>query len=415
MLKEIHISQLRVGMYIDNLVEEEGLRLPKKRSGRVSDPRIVDKFREIGVQRLVINLERGADVDEFSAGMERPMMPVGDEAIDNALTFFAEESSTEYRALGFEWFTAKEIFGVCAGIVAESFEKIRNGQPINPQQFSQAAMAIGKSLKRNKDALIWFGKLRSLDRYIFEHTVNCAVLMGVFCQSLGVSDEETAQAVAGALMQNLGEATLPPELVTKSGKLTDEEQALMMRHVEEGERVLDAFPKLPTILREIVAQHHERVDGSGYPRGLKGEDISRFARMAAIVDSYDALSTRKVYREAIPPSQAMKIVLEDSKTRYDEALVHHFIKCMGIYPTGTLVKLNNDLLAIVTEQNAKERLKPDIKVIFNTKTKAYVNPYRLRLALPGLSEKIVGYEDPRKWEINVVDFMPNDEDFAEDA
>ncbi len=412
-LKEIHIDQLAVNMYVDHIIEEEGVRLPKRRSGRISDPRIVDKFREIGVRNLVINLDKGVDVPEPEEANDD--IPHDDEAIDNALTFFAEETGSDYRALGFEWFTAKEIFSVCTGILVESYAKIRRGESLIPEQFAQAASAINLSLRRNKDALIWFGKLRNTDRYNYEHAVNCAVLTGVFCQSLEMSDQEIQAAIAGAMLQNIGEARLPDELLVKSGKLSDEEMTLMQSHVTESEAIIASHEGVPKITREIILQHHERVDGSGYPLGLKDAEISRFAKIVAIVDSYDALATRKAYREAMPPSQAMKVVLQDSKTRYDEALVHQFIKCMGIYPTGTLVRLNNDMLAIVTEQSPTERLKPDVKVIFNSKTKAYSQPYPLRLSSPGLPEKIVGYEDPRKWEINVTDFMPNDEYFAQFA
>lgn len=410
LLKQISVSELRVDMYIHEIVPEEGVRLPKRKSGKVSHPQIIDKFHQIGVRYLIIDIEKGIDAVPLALAPDEPM-PKGDDAIENALTFFDEEVSEDHRALSFEWFTAKEIFSVTTGILSDTYESLRSGGKINVGHFQKAASAIARSLRRNKDALIWFGKLRHLDSYAYEHCVNCAVLMGVACISRNASHQETEEAVLGALLQNVGESQLPESLVTKTGKLTPEEMDQMKAHVNLGVDLLSKEAKLPERVKKIVAQHHERMDGSGYPNHLQGIDIDPYARLAAIVDSYDALSTRKVYREAIPPSQAMRIVLQDSKTQYDEQLVHQFIKCMGVYPTGTLVKLNSDMLAVVMEQNQESRLEPDVKVIYNLKTAAYIQPHMLKLSSEMVKEKIVGYEDPRAHKINVTDFMPNDEDF----
>lgn len=416
MLKEISIAELQVDMYIHEIVPGDGLRLPKRKNGRVTDGRVIDKFIEIGVRTLIIDTDKGIDIQP--AGMPKSTLPpseplpTGQAAIESALQFFAEETSEDYRALSFEWFTAKEIFTVSTAILAESFAGIHNGRPTDMSQFSRAAKAIAKSLKRNKDALIWFGKLRHLDNYKFEHAVNCAVLIGIVGLSLELGEADMEEAILGALLQNIGEAKLPENIVNHAGKLTEAEMRIVQGHVSLGEELLAFSPNVSLRVQNIVAQHHERADGSGYPRGLKKEEIDRFALLAAIVDSYDALSTKKSYREAIPPSQAMKIVLEDSKTLYDEVLVHQFIKCMGIYPTGALVKLSNDKLAIVMEQSQGNRLEPDVKVIYNLKTAGYLVPHLLRLSSDKVKEKIIGYEDPRKYAIDVTDFMPSDADFS---
>lgn len=408
LLKRITIDDLRVDMYVAEIIAGSDSQLPRKKAGMVRDPRIIDKFREFGVRELVIDTSRGKDLEPESAPALRE-----DSAIDTALSYFAEEQSVEHRELAFEWFTAKEIFTVTSSILAESQTRVRAGQDFRVSQFLGAAQAIQKSLRRNKDALIWFGKLRHQELYGIEHSVNCAVLMGVFCQSLGLSDEATGEILTGTLLQNIGESLLPESLFQKEGKLGPGEILQMQLHVDHGVQQLQQIAEMPQGVIELVQQHHERLDGSGYPLGLAGEAIGQAARMLAIVDSYDALSTKTAYREAIPPSQALKIILEDGKTKYDEALVHQFVKCLGVYPTGSLVRLESGQLAIVMEQSQTSRLKPDVKVMYNLKTKAYLLPAMLRLSSEMVTDKIITYEDPRKYGIDVTEFMPNDEDFTQ--
>ena len=232
--------------------------------------------------------------------------------------------------------------------------------------------------------------------------------MGIFAKACGLPLNEIENCVTGALLHDLGEAHINEEFFTRAGPLSPEEFAQVKEHVTIGESFLKDSPEVSEISRKMVRQHHERFDGSGYPRGLEGDEISVYGRMFAIVDTYDALINNCFYKDAIPSSFGMRTLLELSKTHFDESLVHQFIKCMGVYPTGSLVKLNNGYLAVVIAQNISSPIKPLVKIIYSTKSQAYVDPKMIDLSKSTLDIKILKYEDPSDHDIYVNNFMPEE-------
>ncbi len=413
MLKKIAIGDLTVDMYVAELIAGPGANMPKKKKGMVRDPRIIAKFVEIGVEHVVIDISKGLDVIDLPSANEEMSNPnlYVDKVLQGDLAQLMHETSTNYRELKLEWGSAKEVFDTSVCIVSSTIEAVKDGKSINPEYFRQAASAISRSVLRNKDALTWLGKFRSINSYLYEHSVNSAVLMGIFSHACGLSSSQVEQCITGALLHDLGEAEVDPELFERNGPLTDDEYAQIKQHVFFGQNLVQGVENVEDIAVRIIEEHHERVDGSGYPIGLKGNDISVFGRMFAIVDTYDAVTNNRTYKEAVPSSVGMRTLLESSGTHYDESLVHQFIKCMGIYPTGSLVRLSNDLMAVVIAQIPGFPLKPLVRLMYNLKSNAYIEPRLLDLSLPNCSLKVLTYEDPRKYGIDIYEFMPTEYDF----
>jgi HD-GYP domain-containing protein (c-di-GMP phosphodiesterase class II) len=411
-LKQIPITDLTVDMYISEIIETAGVSMPKKKKGMIRDIRIISKFIEIGIQQIIIDIEKGIDVASL-ADTENDTLTNTDllysKEIEENLKVLNKNMSTQHHELELEWTNAKAIFKASVNILHESMQALKNNEKINPEYFHQASKAILRSIMRNKDALTWLGKDRDQQSYLYEHSVNSSILMGLFAHAHGLSNENIEFCITGALLHDLGQVHIEEEFFQRSGPLTPQEFEQVKEHVNFGLRILADDDNSSDIILHIVLEHHERVDGSGYPNGLKKDEISLYGRMFAIVDTYDAVTNNRHHKKALPSSVGMRTLLQLSKKHFDQGLVHQFIKCMGIYPTGSLVKLSNGYLAIVIAQNAQSPLKPLVNVMFNTKNNAYINPEMRNLIHDNMENvKITNYEDPANFEIDVNEFMPEE-------
>jgi len=212
----------------------------------------------------------------------------------------------------------------------------------------------------------------------------------------------------GGLLHDIGKARMPDEVLNKPGPLTEEEFDIMRQHVHCGLEILSESPELPELSLRLVAEHHERHDGSGYPERLAGDDISQAGKMAAIVDVYDALSSDRVYHDGQHPTIVLRRILEWSRDRFDQELTQRFIQCVGIYPVGTLVQMSDGTLAVIVQANPESLLRPVVRVIYKIKDRSFVTPHLLDLADQSSVEpdsSIVGTVDPRRWAIKPEVFV----------
>lgn len=407
--KTIPVTMLTVDMYVSEMMAAEGKPLPKKKRGMIRDPRIIEKFIEIGIEQVTIDLSRGRDIETLkeAEAQQAEKLHHNDE-INESLERLRQHTASQRQDLKLEWKTAREIFRSSVNIVHSTIQAVREGIHINPVYFCDAAKAISRSIMRNPDALTWLGKLRDQDNYLYEHSVNTAVLMGVFAQSQGMSLDQIELCIHGALMHDLGQGAHAQSLISREGPLNEEEFAEIRQHTDRGMELARKSGKQEEIVQQIITQHHERIDGSGYPRGLKGREIALVARMFSIVDTYDALTNNRYYKQAVPSSVAMRTLLELGGTQFDTNLVHQFIKCMGVYPTGSLVKLNNGILAVVIAQTPGFPLKPLVRTVFNSRNDCYLEPRMLNLSNHNDGEKIISYENPEQYGIDVNEFLPEE-------
>jgi putative nucleotidyltransferase with HDIG domain len=226
--------------------------------------------------------------------------------------------------------------------------------------------------------LLCLTKIREKDDYLLEHSLNVAILLANFAMFLGMPDEEVNELSYAGFLHDLGKIMIPDEILHKPGRLTDSEMEIMKGHVQHGVDHLCDTDLKPYLIR-AVAEHHERLDGLGYPKGAKEDEISTAGRMLAIADMYDALTADRVYKSGMSSQKAFAILMSEAPTRLDIYLVQQFIKCLGVYPVGSLVVLSNERLAIVMHQNDSP-MTPLVKVFYSIKQGHYLTPKDIDLS-----------------------------------
>jgi HD-GYP domain-containing protein (c-di-GMP phosphodiesterase class II) len=289
-----------------------------------------------------------------------------------------------------------------AGLVREVMQDARLGKAIELDRVTPVVENITASILRNPGALLGLLRIKSKDDYTFLHSVSVCTLLVAFCRSRNMNDETTYQAGLGGLLHDTGKALVPDHILNKPGRLSEEEFAIIRRHPQDGYEILRKTPGLGPIPLDITLHHHERRDGSGYPDRLGGDDISELAQMTAIVDVYDAITADRVYHQGLPAAEALRKIYEWSKFHFNPVLAQEFVRCVGIYPVGTLVMLESGRLAVVVEPHESSLLTPKVNVFFDSRQQSYIRAETVDLAR---SDKIVRHELPEKWNVDPMKFM----------
>jgi HD-GYP domain-containing protein (c-di-GMP phosphodiesterase class II) len=229
------------------------------------------------------------------------------------------------------------------------------------------------------------------------HSVAVCALMIALARQLGLDETQTRAAGLAGLLHDMGKAFIPNEVLNKPGKLTDEEFAVVKKHPELGHAALLQGSGAGEIALDVCLHHHEKTDGSGYPRGLTGDQISLFAKMGAVCDVYDAITSNRPYKAGWDPAESLRKMAEWAKGHFDDAVFQAFVKSLGIYPIGSLVLLASGRIGVVVEQSEKSLLTPRVRVFFSTRSNARIPPEVVDLSRAGVQDKITGREDPAKW------------------
>ena len=284
--------------------------------------------------------------------------------------------------------------------------QVEAGMAPDVEHVERTVDGLVECVVRNADALVWLSKLKRTDTETYDHSLSASIHLMAFGRYLGLPPDDLHTLGTGGLLKDIGFIRLPADLVHKEGGLMPGERARMREHVKFGCEILaDGFAAFDPAVRDIILKHHERIDGSGYPDRLDGEHISLFARMGAVCDIYDAITSNRPYKRGWDPAESIRRMTEWSRSHFDVRVFQAFVKSIGIYPTGSLVRLTSGRLAVVTEQSEKSLLAPRVKVFFSTKSQTRIVPETLDLAAPGMTEKIVGHEDPAQWGFNDLDAM----------
>lgn len=399
MIKLIPVEKLQPGMYIHDLncgwMEHNFLR----NRFAVNSAETVDKVRALGVHEIYIDTERGLDVAEAPT-QEEAAQEVGEvlEAIASD-PVDPRQHATVQRAVEH----ARSLHREASRIVRDMMGDIRLGRHIQLEQIEPLVERIVESIFRQPDAMLPLARLKNHDEYTFQHSVSVCALMTSFARTLDLPREIIREIAIGALLHDVGKATVPDEILNKPAKLTDAEFAKMKNHVVQSKIILQSTPGISDIALDVAAQHHERFDGTGYPNKLAGDGISLYGQMGAIVDVYDAITSNRVYHKGMAPTEALRKLLEWSKFHFAPTLVQAFIRAVGIYPTGSLVRLESRRLAVVQAQNPENLMQPVVKVIFHIRGH-YLTPETVDLRRS--QDRIVGHEDFEAWKIDPARWLP---------
>ncbi|SDP67571.1 HDIG domain-containing protein [Rhodoferax sp. OV413] len=361
----------------------------------LSDPKDIERVLASSVLEVWIDTTKGLDVPP---GVEPLAQTTSAEAIaQEILQVEAPARDTTPTTAAVEYARASRICAKSKQAVMAMFDSARAGQPVNTELANLLVQEISDSVQRNPDAMISLARLKTADNYTYMHSVAVSALMVSLALQLQLDADQTKIAGMGGLLHDLGKALTPTEVLNKPAKLTDAEFDIIKAHPVQGYDMLVDDPTLDAMVLDIVLHHHEKTDGTGYPAGLKGEDISLFARMGAICDVYDAITSDRPYKKGWDPSEAMRKMAGWTSGHLDAQVFQAFVKSVGIYPTGSLVRLSSGRIGVVTAQNPRALLKPVVKVFFSTKSDMRIPPVLINLALPECKEKITNREDPQVW------------------
>ena len=272
------------------------------------------------------------------------------------------------------------------------FNEARMGRTVDAEHCLPLVHDIASSVQRNPAAFVSLARLKTRDDYSYMHSVAVCALMVALARQTGVDEDGCRAAGLAGLMHDIGKALMPLEVLNKPGKLTDAEFEVMRTHPARGHALLEGGQGVTAQTLDVVLHHHERIDGTGYPHGLAGDALSTLARMGAICDVYDAITSNRPYKMGWDP--ALSIARMASwKGHLDPALFAAFVQTLGIYPTGSVVRLASGKLAVVVEQNSANLISPVVKMFFSTKSQMQMTPLQLDLSRPGMQDRIVGREE----------------------
>lgn len=369
MLKKISIDELKPGMFVHKILEQKGS-LAVKNQGKVTSQDVVKLLKKQGVRILAIDTDKA-----FT-----PVPEKGEHESSLVAPHLAEKSAAKKSnvSLESELTRAEKLHTQGKAIQQLLLNNVKKETPFDasiPKAFSNKLV---ESVDRNPDALLCLTKIREKDDYLLEHSLNVAILLANFATFMGMSEEEVQDLSYAGFLHDLGKINIPDEILHKPGRLTDAEMDVMKSHVNHGVDYLQNTDVAKPLI-QAISEHHERLDGLGYPAGKKGDEISTAGRMLAIADMYDALTADRVYKSGMSSQKAFSILMNDAPTRLDVALVQQFIKCLGVYPVGSLVLLSNDRLAMVLKQNDSP-LSPIVKVFYSVKSSHYLTPKDIDLS-----------------------------------
>ncbi|MEY2633654.1 MAG: hypothetical protein RIR00_2308 [Pseudomonadota bacterium] len=409
MIRTIRTDQLLPGMYVVNL-SKGWLNHGFWRSRfMVKDAEMIRRIRAEGIEEVHIDTRRGRDLPDRMPleGLNRNQLkPDGEKSIILPATAeparpLAQVSVEEERR------RAALLLQGATSTVRELMTEARRGNSVEAERMAPYIDKMIDSIARNGDALVPLTRVKQR-LYLYEHPVATAALMVAVALRQDMDRDLIYGLAMGSLLQDIGQAKLDANLISRRGALSPSELQLVQNHVEESLHLIDAVPNLPDESRLVVQEHHERYDGSGYPHRLSGEQISLAGRLAAIVDSYDAMTSERPYRHALSPALALRDLYQQGGNRMDLSLVQSLIRTLGIYPIGTLVRLESNHLAVVLEQNSDDLLRPVVRVIYDINRSLYVSPVRMDLSRKTGNNfgGIVAIEEYRRWGILPTAFEP---------
>ena len=397
MLKKIAIHDLRLGMHLHELCGP-WLDHPFWRAKfLLADPTDIVKLRASGITECWIDNARGLDVAPPALQPEPVQLvvavaPTEPKAAEPAVCSLNEELAR-----------AALLVKKSRTAVMSLFSEARMGKTMNTAQCAELVGEITESVWRNPGALVSLARLKTHDDYSYMHSVAVCALMVSLARQLGQSEAEARDAGMAGLLHDMGKALMPLEVLNKPGKLTEAEFDLIKTHPERGHELLLGGSASAAAL-DVCLHHHERPDGKGYPQGLAGSALSLQARMGGVCDVYDAITSNRPYKAGWDPAESIARMAEWTKQgQFDPLVVHAFVSSLGIYPTGSLVRLQSGRLAVVVEQNPAAMAAPQLKVFFSTKAQMPLPPELIDLNQPGCSERISGRESNTVWQFKQLD------------
>ncbi|MDP3777745.1 HD-GYP domain-containing protein [Methylotenera sp.] len=402
MLKVVSTKQVRLGMFIHELKGSWIDHPFWKKAFKLEDSTDLKKLHASAIKEVVIDTSKGLDVLQEVA-LDKPneqQLPIS-KSIEEPQAIHQTVQVKRVTAAE-ERVRAKQVISASRKAVTSMFNDARMGKAIKAEAAMQFVDDIADSVSRNEGALISLVRLKTKDDYTYMHSVAVCALMVALAKELGMSESDVKQAGLAGLLHDIGKAAVPIDVLNKPGALTDDEFSVVKLHPERGHELLIQANITDPVTLDVCLHHHEKVNGTGYPHRLQGDAISLFARMGAVCDVYDAVTSNRPYKDGWEPGVSLQRMAQWAG-HFDDVVFKAFVKSVGIYPIGSMVKLKSGRLAVVIDQSTKSLLTPIVKVFFSTKSKTRLPVEILDLSKGSANDAIVGHEDPTFWGVHDVD------------
>ncbi len=365
---KVYVEDLKVGMYVSNL-DRPWLETPFLFQGFILEEESqVEQLREYCQYVYVDELKCNVPLHKSRQSSANIVKKIESSSV------ITKRDSPKYKTtvpVETEVTVAKQVYKSVDGVINGIMDDVYSGKAIQVLSLKRSITPMIESVIRNPDALMWVAMIRKRDDYLYNHSLNASMLAVTVGRQIGLSKDELHDLAMGAMLFDIGKMKLPKELLQKPGKFSKEELLVTKKHVQFGVETLQGTQDINRNIMDMVKYHHERHDGSGYPYHLKGTDIPLFARIAAVVDCYDAITSIRPYAEPLSPYEAIIKLYEWRDVDFQSEIVEQFIQAIGLYPTGTLVEMTSGQVGVILAQNRVRRLKPRVMLVLDENKQSY--------------------------------------------
>lgn len=363
MIKKIHVEDLELGMFISDF-NTPWLRHPFfPNQIMVKGAKDIDRMLKYGMGDVHIDTEKGVDSEKAIPLLEANEKLQKQMHEDLGKSSKDDDERKPRVPFEVEFKRARELYVEAKIELKDQFHEVEEGNRVNGKKTQSKVEGIIDSIFRNRDAMISISNIKNFDEYTFHHCLNVAVMSLNLAINLGILDHELLRLGIGAVLHDLGKVRLPDGLIQKNGPLNFNEFEVVKTHAAHGAKIIMEARAVPKDCALVPLSHHERYDGSGYPRRLAGAAVGKFGLITSIADVYDAMTTNRPYQKGMTPTQALNKMYGWAGTHFHPIYMRKFIQCVGVYPVGTLVKLDTREIGVVVRQNRGELLRPWVRLI----------------------------------------------------
>ena len=405
-----HNPSVAIGIVGNQLVVAD-TPMPKASAGMAE---LIKRLREHEIERIAF--DRGITPDEVTAFIHA-IASLGNKGAAEQPPQFphihvgrinADERKDD--GIGSDMAAIRQLYSNAVSVAQTVWESATvEGMPDVPAAL-QTVEGLAEAVTQNRTALVALTAMRNYDNYTFTHMVNVSILTMGQARALGIEGRLLREFGLSALMHDIGKVRTPKEILNKPDKLTDDEFVIMRRHTVDGAEILRRTPEMPILAPVVAFEHHLRLDGTGYPFGVRRESLNVGTMLCSISDIYDAMRSQRAYQQAFPTERILAVLKRNDGTQFDQHLVRRFVQLLGIYPPGNLVRLSTGEVAVVARVHAPDPYRPRVRVLFNASGARLDLPYERNLWEPphpgAAADSVVGPLDPAEFGIDPLNFLP---------